>query len=160
MSIHLVKQEGGSRPPRRVCRLPPVGPRRHGQGGHADARGQTGHVHRRDAVAQLEVLHVHAEAAQAAPEALALRLVLGAGARVVEALLRLAPVAALREVRAQQRGVDAPEVALRDVRLDDLGAHEEDLPELADELEAFVQGGDAEGADRVLVGFDVPAASI
>lgn len=124
-------------------------------------RREARHAHLRQLLSErLEVLHDHAQPAH--PKAVFQRLPAALHAerravlrRVVEPLLGLPPVAPHREVRAQERGVDAPEVALGDVRLEDVGPHEEDVAELADELEAVVQGGDGEAADRVLVRLEI-----
>lgn len=47
----------------------------------------------------------------------------------------------------------------RNVRFEDLRPDKENVPKLADELETFVQGGDAERRDSVLVRFQVSEKS-
>lgn len=99
------------------------------QARHAHACRQARHVHGRDVVSQrLEILHDHAESthAKAFLHALAVRAVIHTGA-VVEALLRLAPVAALREIWTQEHRVDAPKVTFGDIGLEDVGSYEEDV---------------------------------
>ena len=106
-------------------------------------------------VPQLQILHDCAQPAH--PKSIARRLgVRGTFHRgIVEALLRLAPVRTLREIGPEEARVDAAKVAFGDVRLEDVGLDEEDVAELADELEALVQGGDREGVDDVLVRLEV-----
>jgi hypothetical protein len=145
----------------------PGGYRWHGEAGHARDVLQVRDVrHVRDVVADalgealdLDVLHHRAQAREAAAKRAdslwvwRLRDVLRT---IVERLLRLAPVAALREIRLEQGRVDPAEVILRNVGLEDLGREEEDLAELAQELETLAEGWDAECADGVLVRLDVP----
>ena len=94
---------------------------------------------------RLEVLHDHAQPTHAEPilEASTVCSVFQACA-VVEALLGLAPVDALCEVRPEEVRVDAAEVAFGDVLLEDVGLDEEYVAQLANELEAFVEGRDGE----------------
>lgn len=88
----------------------------------------------------LKILHDHAQPAhaEAIPDAFTLHSAVLQSQTVVEILLCLTPVAALRQVGPEKRGVDAPEVAFSDVGLEDVRADEEDLTELTEELEAFV----------------------
>lgn len=109
----------------------------------------------------LEVLHNHTQTthAEAVLQSLAVCAVIHAGA-VVEALLCLAPIAPLGQVWAQERRVDAAEISFRDVRLEDVGPNEEDIAQLPEELEAFLERGDAEGDDGILVKLQVSASKV
>lgn len=69
----------------------------------------------------------------------------------------MAPVAPLLEERAEEVWVDPAELVLGDVGFEDLGSHEEDVPELTDELEPLVEDGYAERRYGVLVCFEVSA---
>lgn len=70
---------------------------------------------------------------------------------LVEALLELTPITALCQVGPEQGGIDAAQVVLCDVGLENPRLYEEDVAELADELEAFVERFDAKAVNDILI---------
>ena len=135
--------------------------RRHVQTRHAHPRGQAWNV-----VPQLQILHDRAQPAhpKPIPQAslpLSARRTTAAGTEhvlraVVEPLLRLAPVASLREVGAQEGGVDAAEVVFSDVGFESARLDEEDVAQLADELETVVKRREPVRRYGFLIQLDVP----
>ena len=112
-------------------------------------------------VQRLQILHDHTQPPHSKPISHSLHLSRAVLAcTVVESFLGLTPIAAHSKVRTEKRRVDTAEVAFGDVGFEDVWPYKEDVAELTDELEAFVERGDAEGGDGVLVGFEIPEQRI
>lgn len=112
-------------------------------------------------VQRLQILHDHTQPPHPEPISHALHLRRAVLAcTVVETLLSLTPIATHGQVRTEKRRVDTAEVTFGDVGFEDIRPYEEDVAQLADELKAFVQSGDSESCDSVLVGFEIPKQRI